>query len=100
MVRPTPSLCSASDFIPGTEPGQWRQDPISQIPLALGAHWGDVTPLVIRSGATVSRAAAAQPAHAAYAEAYAEVQRLGGDGITTRTERTDRADDGRPVLGV
>ena len=31
------------DYIPGDEPGEWRQDPISLIPLALGAHWGEVS---------------------------------------------------------
>ena len=39
------------DFIPSNQPGKWRQDPISLIPLALGAHWGDVTPIVIPSAA-------------------------------------------------
>ena len=28
------------DFITGDEPGEWRQDPISLIPLALGASLG------------------------------------------------------------
>ena len=37
------------DFITGNKPGQWRQDPVSQIPLALGARWGAVTPFVLRS---------------------------------------------------
>src|SRR2546422_3907236 len=27
----------------------WRQDPISQIPIALGAYWGHVTPFVLES---------------------------------------------------
>ena len=38
------------DFITGDEPGEWRQDPISQHPLALGAHWGEVAPFVLKSG--------------------------------------------------
>src|SRR5438093_5563950 len=29
------------DFITSDEPGKWRQDPISQLPLALGAYWGE-----------------------------------------------------------
>jgi hypothetical protein len=29
--------------------GHWRQDPISQAPIALGAHWGEVRPFVMRS---------------------------------------------------
>jgi len=27
------------DYFPSDQPGHWRQDPISLIPLALGAHW-------------------------------------------------------------
>src|SRR6266446_2024901 len=38
------------DYITSDAPGKWRQDPISENPLALGAHWGDVTPFVLRSG--------------------------------------------------
>ena len=30
-----------SDWITSNQPGHWRQDPISLIPLALGAHWGE-----------------------------------------------------------
>ena len=46
-------------LLPGDEPGEWRQDPISRLPLALGAHWGTVRPFVIPSGRAVPRAAAA-----------------------------------------
>src|SRR5262249_91243 len=38
------------DFITGDEPGEWRQDPISLIPLALGARWGEVKPFAMKSG--------------------------------------------------
>src|SRR2546425_26858 len=38
------------DFITSDEPGKWRQDPISQHPLALGAHWGEVAPFVLKAG--------------------------------------------------
>src|SRR5207249_330675 len=37
------------DFITGDRRGQWRQDPISRIPLALGARWGEVRPFVLSS---------------------------------------------------
>jgi hypothetical protein len=33
------------DYTTGDEPGDWRQDPISLIPLALGARWAEVKPL-------------------------------------------------------
>ena len=34
-----------TDFITSDRPGKWRQDPISQLPIALGAHWGEVDAL-------------------------------------------------------
>jgi hypothetical protein len=79
------------DYIPSLEPGRWRQDPISQIPLALGAHWGEVRPFVLRR---VTRYRAPVPPamdSEAYAIAFNEVKRLGGDGKDdgTPTERTD-----------
>ena len=49
-ARITPSRGSASTSSPSNRPGNWRQDPISQLPLALGAHWGEVTPFVICLG--------------------------------------------------
>ena len=35
------------DYIPGDEPGIWRQDPVSLLPVALGESWGEVEPLVL-----------------------------------------------------
>src|SRR5881397_3073996 len=35
------------DYIPSDLPGRWRQDPVSLFPLAIGAHWGECTPLVL-----------------------------------------------------
>src|SRR5262249_18429011 len=37
------------EFITGDALGQWRQDPISQLRLALGAYWSGVTPFVLSS---------------------------------------------------
>jgi hypothetical protein len=87
-------------------PGRWRQDPISLIPLALGAYWGGVAPFALAS-ADQFRAPPPPPlASPEYAEAFDEVKRLGGDGIVTPTERTDEqtfvgifwAYDGTPSL--
>ena len=69
----------------------WRQDPISQIPLALGAYWGGVKPFVLRSA---ERYRAPEPPgidSEEYAVAFDEVKRLGGDGKPggTPTERTE-----------
>ena len=94
------------DFFPSDQPGHWRQDPISQIPLALGAHWGECRTFVLRSADQFRIPAPPAMTSAAYTTAYNEVKRLGGDGITTPTERTPEqtfianfwAYDGTPSL--
>ena len=78
-----------SEYFPGTEPGEWRQDPISLAPIALGRDWGKVRPFVLRS---VSQFRVPPPPaldSLAYAAAFNEVQALGGDGLHTATLRTD-----------
>jgi hypothetical protein len=77
------------DYVPSTEPGKWRQDPVSQIPLALGAHWGTVKPFVIRTGRQFRLPAPPALDSAEYAAAFEEVKNLGGDGVTTPTVRTE-----------
>ena len=73
-------------YFPGNAPGIWRQDPISQLTVALGARWGSVRPFVITSG----RAFRVPPPPAltslAYATAFNEVKRLGGATSTARTQ--------------
>lgn len=76
------------DFFTSDQPGKWRQDPISLIPIALGAHWGEVDPFVLQSGHQFRVPAPPALASQAYASAFREAQRLGGDGIVTATERT------------
>jgi hypothetical protein len=69
-------------------------DPISQIPVALGAHWGDVelfSPLRVPSRFRVPPPPAMESAE--YAAAFNEVKRLGGDGVHTLTERTQLQTD-------
>ncbi len=76
------------DYIAGTGPGEWRQDPISLLPPALGARWGGVRPFVLPSGRS-ARVPPPPPLWSpAYAAAYNEVKRLGGDGVFTLTQRT------------
>ena len=76
------------EFITSDEPGKWRQDPISLIPLALGAYWGGVTPFVLQSAQKFRVPPPPELGSAQYAAAFDEVKRLGGDGIATATERT------------
>ena len=77
------------DYIPGDAPGVWRQDPISQIPLALGAQWSGVRPFVLRSASQYRTPPPPALDSPEYAAAFDEVQRLGGDGVTTPTERSE-----------
>jgi hypothetical protein len=77
------------EFEPSDDPGKWRQDPISQVPIALGASWGDVRPFVIQSGRQFRVAPPPAMGTRAYAAAFNEAKRLGGDGVTTHTERTE-----------
>jgi hypothetical protein len=77
-----------AEFIPGNLPGKWRQDPISLIPIALGANWGGVTPFVLESAGQFRAPIPPALTSPEYTAAYEEVKRLGGDGITTPTQRT------------
>jgi hypothetical protein len=76
------------DYPLGTKPGVWRPDPISQNPLALGAHWGRVKPFILPSGTQFRASPPPALTSSAYASAFHEVKQLGGDGITTPTKRT------------
>jgi hypothetical protein len=76
------------DYVPDDGPGIWRQDPISLSPVALGAHWGEVRPFVLRSADQFRLPPPPAMESDAYAAAFAEVTALGGDGVTTPTTRT------------
>jgi hypothetical protein len=114
-----------TDFIPSDAPGKWRQDPISLAPIAMGAHWGKVTPFVLKSGDQFRTPEPPALDSPEYAAAFNEVKRLGGCGTdsfdcfldgsdtqpagsVTPTERaTDQTEigiywgyDGTPGLGV
>jgi hypothetical protein len=102
--HPEPQM--GTEFLPHEEPGWWRQDPISLSPIALGAHWGEVVPLVLRRGDQFRTPPPPPLDSALYATAFDEVKALGGDGITTPTVRTPEqsqigtywAYDGTPSL--
>jgi hypothetical protein len=76
------------DYVASDAPGAWRQDPIGRSPVALGAHWGDVHPFVLRSAVAFRVPPPPALDSAAYTEAYDETKAYGGDGITTLTLRT------------
>ena len=76
------------DYITSDAPGKWRQDPISENPLALGARWGEVTPFVLRSGDQFRVPPPPDLDSREYTAAYNDVKAVGGDGIVTPTVRT------------
>jgi hypothetical protein len=65
-----------SEWITSDAAGHWRQDPISQAPIALGAHWGKVKPFVMRSPSQFRVPPPPVMTSAAYTAAYDEVKRL------------------------
>ena len=75
------------DYFTSNLPGHWRQDPISQIPLALGSHWGECKPFVLKSGHQFRTPPPPALTSAAYTVAYNEAKNFGGDGTHSPTQR-------------
>ena len=70
-----------TEYIPAAGPNKWRQDPVSDIPIALGSHWGElVTPFVLQSADQFPVSPPPAPGTAAFAAAFNEVKNLGGCG--------------------
>lgn len=93
-------------FITSNAAGKWRQDPISQSPIALGAFWGNVAPFVVHSGSQFRAPPPPSLTSDEYTAAFNEVKQIGGDGLITPTTRTAEqtaigtfwAYDGTPTL--
>src|SRR5467141_3300632 len=94
------------NYFTSDQPGHWRQDPISLIPLALGAHWGECIPFVVTSTTQFRSPPPPDMTSSDYTTAYNEVKNLGGDGVLIPTQRTEEqtfigifwAYDGTPSL--
>jgi hypothetical protein len=84
--RPEPHV--GIEFLTSKDPGKWRQDPISLIPLALGAYWDEVKPFALERADQFRVPPPPRLDSADYAAAYNEVKTLGGDGLVTPTTRT------------
>src|SRR5438270_10301538 len=76
------------NYFTSDQPGHWRQDPISLLPVALGAHWGDCVPFVLQSDSQFRVPPPPAMNSAEYATAYAEAKSIGGDGVHTPSART------------
>jgi len=77
------------EFLTSDEPGKSRQDPVSRHPLALGARWAEVKPFVLDAANQFRVPPPPVLTSRRFAAALEEAKRLGGDGIVTRTERTE-----------
>jgi PAP2 superfamily protein len=84
--RPEPHV--GTEFFTSNEPGKWRQDPVSVIPLALGAYWGEVTPFVLEASNQFRVPPPPRLDSPEYTAAFNEVKAVGGDGVVTPTTRT------------
>jgi len=87
-ATPDPHLGAMPMHPTSDEPGHWRQDPISQNTLALGAYWGDVTPFSLQSADQFRVPPPPALDSAEYAAAFAETKALGGDVVHTAMSRT------------
>lgn len=76
------------DYVFGTMPGEWRADPLHPSARPLGPKWGVVRPFVMTSASQFRAPPPPALGSAEYAAAFAEVKSLGGDGVTTATQRT------------
>ena len=101
------------EYMPAAGPGKWRQDPISQIPIALGSRWAElVTPFVLMSANQFPVPPPPALNTSEYAAAFNEVKNYGGcgddhvgcdgdyGGSVTPTIANPGADPDRHLLGL
>jgi hypothetical protein len=80
-----PEAIIGVDWTTSDLPGHWRMDPISQIPLALGAHWSECAPFVVESSSQFRVPPPPPMTSPEYTAAFNEVKRLGSINSTERT---------------
>jgi hypothetical protein len=74
--------CSSSDvtcFPANHDPGKWQTDPFSGLTVALGAHWGQVKPFVMKAADQFRAPVPAALTDREYEKAWQDVFRIGGD---------------------
>ena len=74
------------DYPQGNDPGEYRFTPGT--PFAFLPAWGDVTPFVLRNSSQFLPGPPYAINSANYTADFNEVKRLGGDGVTTPSQRT------------
>jgi len=90
------------------KPGHHQPDPLHPDQGFLTSHWGKVAPFAVANVKSFRSPPPAAMTSAEYTAAFEEVARLGGDGVTTPTQRTAEqtqighfwAYDGSPGLGT
>jgi len=105
-AKPEPVM--GLEHITSDLPGRWRQDPISLVPIALGAYWSECKMFVLESASQFRVPPPPALDSAEYTAAYQEVKRVGGDSMATPTQRTPEQTqigiywgyDGTPGLGA
>jgi hypothetical protein len=109
-----------TEYLPAAGANKWRQDPISDIPIALGSRWDEVTPFVLTSADQFPIPPPPAAGSSEFMAAFDEVKNYGGcgsdpaacavrlDGFVTPTIRTPEQThigifwgyDGTPGLGT
>jgi hypothetical protein len=84
------------DYFPSNAPGKWRPDPVSMNPTVLGVTWGKVRPFVVPSVDKFRVPAPPALTSSTYTAAFDELKRIGGNGTTTPSARTQD----QTVLGM
>ena len=74
------------DYPQGTDPGEYRFTPGT--PFAFAPGWSEVTPFVLRDSSQFRPGPPYAVTRKKYTADFIEVKRLGGDGVTTPSERT------------
>jgi len=92
---PEPTLgTNPGQYDPGTTPGEWHQDPVSLVSVAVGAFWDQVTPFVIPSSSTYRCPTPPAFTSPEFAAAYNEVKALGGKAPTATVRSQDQTETG------
>jgi hypothetical protein len=68
------------EYPPAVGINKWRQDPISLIPIALGSHWAEVAPFVLKSAGQFPIKPPPPSGSAKFVAAFQEVKNYGGCG--------------------
>jgi Tol biopolymer transport system component len=82
----TPLVVDENNYEQGTNPGEYRFTPGT--PFVFAPGWAHVTPFVLRDGSQFRPGPPYEVTTRKYAADFLEVKRLGGDDVTTPSDRT------------